>query len=976
MKHKKFIKKHSRDLNLGKRTFKQKFILLLIVAATMANVMAVLLIFGTSLFLPSVDKIDSLAGAESTVFFDSQGEVLYTVSEDEEREKVKSEEIPEVVKLAAIAIEDDRFYEHNGFDIGGIFKAFLSELGFGPRRGGSTITQQFIKNAVLSNERTYTRKIKELILAVKLEKHATKDQIITMYLNRIPYGGTAYGVKKASQIFFDKETTELGLPEAAILASLPKAPTYFSPFGDHKRTTLTKDFSLEELDQRDIENINDLKDTEYTYGLLGNDVELADGSVIYLPGRADEVLKRMQELGYATKAERAEAKQQLKDYEFSKYVAKTKAYHFVMYVKQILEDKYGQDLVANGGLKVYTTLDYEQQKEIEDIVKTQAEFNQGFDANNAAVVSVEAKTGHIKAMVGSRDFTNEEIEGYNNMVLAKRQPGSSFKPIAFASAMLNGLSPGNFIFDIPIKIGEDEPNNFDGEFMGPISVRKALGQSRNIPAVKAYYIGGEQDQIIELSQKLGITSFDSDADYGWPLSLGTGELSMLELAQAYTVFANKGLFVPTNPILKVTTFDGEVLEDNTELAVIEEAEEVMDPRVAFMINDILSDTDVNLGRLLSLADGRPVAAKTGTSTKKIGDIIYPTNLWTAGWTPDYVTVAWAGNSDGSKTSLEGSGYVGATPIWHNTMNVLHKEVETSEFEKPEELESMLISSLSGDLPSNSTPLNLVNEDWFLPDFLPTDPDMSFYKAVVDERNFKLPNEYCPQRFVKSMTFFDNTQAEKYTPRLLADRQAEIAEWFLTLDQESRDKLQLGDNIAIGKPIEESSDMCSRALASNHLSLEVINVADGFNLKYGVNPVSVNVSSQAGVEKVEYLLNDKVQYTSTAGDYSGNVRVPRVLPTGSRLDLKVRLVDVNGYMREVSLDVRVGDPSRNPSSFETQKAENYESLEISPVMDAFNDFLDGFGGTSDSGQGSDGQQANPQKPTSKVLEFDPNNFVIQ
>ena len=191
---------------------------------------------------------------------------------------------------------------------------------------------------------------------------------------------------------------------------------------------------------------------------------------------------------------------------------------------------------------------------------------------------------------------------------------------------------------------------------------------------------------------MGITSFDSDADYGWPLSLGTGELSMLELAQAYTVFANKGLFVPTNPILKVTTFDGEVLEDNTELAVIEEAEEVMDPRVAFMINDILSDTDVNLGRLLSLADGRPVAAKTGTSTKKIGDIIYPTNLWTAGWTPDYVTVAWAGNSDGSKTSLEGSGYGGNSDL-AQYYECLHKEVETSEFEKPEELESMLISSI-------------------------------------------------------------------------------------------------------------------------------------------------------------------------------------------------------------------------------------------------------------------------------------------
>jgi len=974
MKHKKFIKKHSGDLNLGRRTFKQKFILLLLVAATLGNIMVVLIMMGTSAFLPSVEEIDSLAGAESTVFFDSKGEVLYTVSEDEEREKVTSMDIPEVVKLAAISIEDDNFYTHNGFDLGGILKAVLSELGVGSRRGGSTITQQFIKNAVLSNERTYTRKIKELILAVKLEKHATKDQIITMYLNRIPYGGTAYGVKKASQIFFDKETTELGLPEAAILASLPKAPTYFSPFGDHKRTTLTKEFTLEELEDRDIEGINDLKDSEYTYGLLGSDVELADGRIIYLPGRADEVLKRMQELGYATKAERAEAEQILKNYEFNKYVAKTKAYHFVMYVKQILEEKYGQDLVENGGLKVYTTLDYDQQKEIEEIVKTQAEYNENFEANNAAVVSIEAKTGHIKAMVGSRDFTNEEIEGYNNMVLAKRQPGSSFKPIVFASAMMNGLSPGNFIFDIPIKIGEDEPNNFDGEFMGPISVRKALGQSRNIPAVKAYYIGGEQDQIIDFSERIGISSFDKSADYGWPLSLGTGELSMLELAQAYTVFANDGLFVPSNPILKVTTFDGEVLEDNTEATPLKDAQEVMDPRVAFMINDVLSDTDVNLGRLLSLADGRNVAAKTGTSTKKIGEIIYPTNMWTAGWTPDYVTVAWAGNSDGSKASLAASGYTNATPIWHNTMNLLHKEVETSKFEKPDKIESVLISSLSGDLPSSTTPVNLINEDWFLPDFVPTDPDMSFYQAVVDERNFKLPNEYCPQRFVKPLTFFDNTQAEKYTPRLVADRQAEIAEWFMTLDQESRDKLQLGDNIAIGKPIEESSDLCSRALASNHLSLEVTNMADGFYLNYGVNAIEVNVSSQAGVEKVEYLLNDEVQYTNVTAPYNGSVRVPRVLPTNSPLKVTVRLIDTNGYMRELNLNTKVGNTSLNPSSFETRKTENFESLEISPIMNEFNEFFDGFGTKEATSSESTG--ISPQQPTSKVLEFDPNNFVIQ
>ncbi len=980
MKHKKFFQKHKRELSLHKRTYKQRFVLLVLVLITLGNLAVVAASAVMSVFLPSVSEITSLMGAESTVFFDSKGEVLFTVSEDEDRENVDAEKIPELVKLAAISIEDDNFYKHNGFDLGGLFKAVLSELGFGARRGGSTITQQFIKNSLLSNERTYIRKFKELVLAVKLERHATKEQVLMMYLNRIPYGGTAYGVQKASQVFFDKEIEELGLEEAAILASLPKAPTYFSPYGDHKHTQLTKEFTAEELLEREIEDITDLKDSEYTYGLLGKDVQLADDSIVYLPGRADEVLKRMQDLGHISRSQRAEAETNLKDYEFNELTTKTKAFHFVTYVKQLLEEKYGQELVENGGLKVYTTLDYEVQKQVEASLKEQAEFNTRFDTNNAAVVSVEAKTGHIKAMVGSKDFSNQEIEGYNNMVLAKRQPGSTFKPISYAAAMLNGLSPGHTLFDIPIKIGEDEPNNFDGEFMGPISVRKALGQSRNIPAVKSYYIGGEQDMILELSEKIGISSLDQSADYGWPLSLGTGELSMLELAQAYTVFANDGLYRPINPILKVVAADGEVLEDNTEIEELDEMPEVLDPRVAFMINDILSDTSVNLGRLLSLADGRDAAAKTGTSTKKIGDIIYPTNLWTAGWTPDFVTIAWAGNSDGSKMSLDASGYVGATPIWHNTMNLLHEEVETSEFQKPDKLERVLISSLSGDLPSNTTPLTLVSEDWFLPDFVPVDPDNSFYQAVIDERNLKLPNEYCPRRFVKAFTFFDNSQAEKFTPRLLADRQAEVAEWFMLLDQEAREKLNLGENLAIGKPIQEESQLCRAEYANKYLALHVLNLADGFYLDYGTNSVLVDVDSESEVDKVEYYLNDELQYTAIASPYTGTLRVPKLLSKNTKLKASMRLYDINGYLRQVDLDLRIGASSKNPKEFTRASADSNSDLDLFPVMQDLNQFLnpDAPADNSDA-NGSNlfgtGAQKNPGQNTSRVLEFNPDRFII-
>jgi len=399
-----------------------------------------------------------------------------------------------------------------------------------------------------------------------------------------------------------------------------------------------------------------------------------------------------------------------------------------------------------------------------------------------------------------------------------------------------------------------------------------------------------------------------------------------------------------------------------------------------MINDILSDTSVNLGRLLSLADGRDAAAKTGTSTKKIGDIIYPTNLWTAGWTPDFVTIAWAGNSDGSKMSLDASGYVGATPIWHNTMNLLHEEVETSEFQKPDKLERVLISSLSGDLPSNTTPLTLVSEDWFLPDFVPVDPDNSFYQAVIDERNLKLPNEYCPRRFVKAFTFFDNSQAEKFTPRLLADRQAEVAEWFMLLDQEAREKLNLGENLAIGKPIQEESQLCRAEYANKYLALHVLNLADGFYLDYGTNSVLVDVDSESEVDKVEYYLNDELQYTAIASPYTGTLRVPKLLSKNTKLKASMRLYDINGYLRQVDLDLRIGASSKNPKEFTRASADSNSDLDLFPVMQDLNQFLnpDAPADNSDA-NGSNlfgtGAQKNPGQNTSRVLEFNPDRFII-
>lgn len=932
-----YRKRHNRKPNSKK--FEFCFSTFVLKIALFVNVIGMLATVWISIFLPSVGDLENLMGKESTVFYDVKGEVIYTVNSEELRENISIDTLNDYSVNATIAIEDDKFYSHNGFDIGGLAKAVLSEFGVGSPRGGSTITQQFIKNSLLSRERTYTRKFKELILAAKLEKSASKKEILEMYLNRIPYGGQAYGIEKASQVFFDKNASELTLVESAVLAALPNAPTYYSPFGDNKFSTITKEFTLEEISERNIEELDDLNASEWNYGLLGKDNELANGTKIFIPGRADNVLRRMHELDMISDAEFEQAKLDLREVEFNQTQIKQKAYHFVTYVKSLLEKEFGKDMVENAGLKVYTTIDLDFQLEAEKIVKEQGKLNENYNINNAALLSIEPETGYIKAMVGSKDFANVEIEGFNNMVLANRQPGSSFKPIVFASAFERGLAPGHTIFDIPIKIGEDKPQNYDGSFMGPISVRKALGQSRNIPAVKAYYVAGEQDSIISFTEKLGIKSLDRRSDYGWPLSLGTGEMSLFELAQAYSVFANEGKYREINPILKVEDENGEILLDNRFIVDQNLLEEVVSPEVTFLINDILSDSSVNLGQRLLLPD-RKVAAKTGTSTKKIDNVVYPTNLYTVGWTKDLVTIAWAGNTDGSQGSLNASGYSQAGPIWQQTMLAYHKDMPVRNFTKPQDVNKYAFSTYSGKIPSPNTPTYLVSEDFFIDEFKPSQIDDVYFEATVDQRNRMLVNEYCPKEYVQEIKFIDNLKMElfseeiqsTYKPNLLVDRQNEIRDWFNTLNNDEILDLKLGSKVAIGSPILEESDLCKKEFAENILTIEAKDFKNGFLINRGNTDVNVNLEAEAGVEKVEFYVNDFLKFTTTTAPYKGLVRITS--PNGTPVQLKLKMYDKNDYVVEKNYNLIVGDQSKNPKEPE----ENLETPEIETSKEATNELI--------------------------------------
>ena len=396
-----------------------------------------------SIGLPDVTDLEKITGAQSTEIFDKDGGLLYTIHGEENREFIPYEKISKYLIEATVAIEDDTFWEHNGFDIWALGKVALYEVfGIGAARGGSTITQQYVKNTFLSPERSYIRKAKELILSIRVERAFSKEEILGLYLNRIPYGNNAYGCEKAAEIYFGKDAKDLDLAESSILAALPQAPSKYNPYGENKYSHLLKEFTEDEIFYRKIEGEADLETPEYIRGLIGQHVNLTPTKQIYIQGRTDLVLKRMFELGKITADQRQETLNKLQNITFNEYRESILAPHFVFYIKQILEDKYGKDVVERGGLKVYTTLDPALQKYAEQVIAEQGEISAtSHGTNNIAAMTINAKTGEILAMVGSRDYFNEEIDGNVNVLLRPRQQGSSFKPIVYAKAFMEGYGP-------------------------------------------------------------------------------------------------------------------------------------------------------------------------------------------------------------------------------------------------------------------------------------------------------------------------------------------------------------------------------------------------------------------------------------------------------------------------------------------------------------------------------------------------------
>jgi 1A family penicillin-binding protein len=616
---------------------------LLILGVSMGFIISAFLLVWVSTFkVPTSESIRERRVTESTKIYDKTGKVLlYDTGGNVRRSIVPIEEISRHIKNATIAIEDTEFYNHIGVRPTAFLRATLVNLlSLNFSQGGSTITQQVVKNSILTNEKLISRKMKEWVLAIKLEQMASKEEILSMYLNEIPYGGVIYGVEEASEAFFGKKSGEVTLAEAAYLAALPKAPSFYSPYGKNRD-------KLEE--------------------------------------RKNLVLREMLRNNFITEEEYETAKQEKVSF-LEKGDQSVKAPHFVFYVLEYIKNKYGEDVVNTGGLRVITTLDYDLQSIAEKIAYDYALQNKkNFNAENSAIVATDPKTGGILTMVGSRNYFDQEIDGAFNVTTAKRQPGSTFKPFVYSQAFIKGYTPETVVFDLKTQFSTScaadnlttgngcySPENYDNLFRGPVTLRNALAQSLNIPSVKVLYLAGLNESI-RLARDMGIESLSNKGDYGLTLVLGGGEVTPLELTGAYGVFANNGARVNLTPIAEIKNKNGEVLEKINPIQ-----NQVLPKEVALKISDILSD---NVARAPAFGQtsvlyfaNRDVAVKTGTTNDY-------KDAWIMGYTPNIAVGAWAGNNDNTPMEKKVAGFIVA-PMWRAFMDQVLAKIPDEQFEAP------------------------------------------------------------------------------------------------------------------------------------------------------------------------------------------------------------------------------------------------------------------------------------------------------
>lgn len=825
-----------------KPTNKKVWVILGIAAPLLGGAAAVYALVGD---LPNPERMSERTVEESTQIYDRTGRILlYEIHGDERRSVAPFREIPDAVKRATLVAEDINFYRHAGLDWRGIFRAIGKNVSAGDfSQGGSTITQQLIKNSLLGSQKTISRKLKEQILAVLLERKYSKDEIFGWYLNQIPYGSNAYGISAAARLYFAKEAQDLSLPEAAVIAALIKAPTYYSPYGSHTDELLA---------------------------------------------RKDWILRRMADAGFITAAEAEKSVRA--ELLFAPTRENMRAPHFVQYVREYLEERYGEATVMRGGLRVTTTLDWTLQEEAERIVREGAERNRDLvKAYNAALVAIDPRSGEILTMVGSKDYqgaaeptgcasgVNCKFDPYVNVATRKRQPGSAFKPFVYATAFKKGYAPETVLFDVPTEFNPGcnpdgapgpqisdpkrcyHPKNYDDAFRGPVSLRQALAQSLNVPSVKVLYLAGVEASM-ETAQAMGITTLQDPRRYGLSLVLGGAEVTLLEMTSAFGVFAAEGVRRPATPILRVEDRTGAIVEEKKETPI-----PALDTGIARTMNNILSDNAARVPVFSPTSSlyfpDRQVAAKTGT-TQDYRD------AWTVGYTPSLSVGVWVGNNDNTPMNQKGLSVMVAGPLWHTYMEKALAAGPREYFALPDASPAakpalrgsyrsgtpVKVDRISGKLATTDTPQELIEERMF--------GGVTTILALVDKEN---PTGSPP--------------ADLHRDPQFQNWQAGIDAWLA------------GHPIPAATAPEGSDDLHA---PDRQPRISIISPAESGGSIAAVGDVTARVEAALALSEVSFFIDDALVRSATAPFVSPDFRfaVPGPLSAGTHT-IKITAFDIVG-----------------------------------------------------------------------------------
>ncbi|MCB9809411.1 penicillin-binding protein [Candidatus Peribacteria bacterium] len=924
--------------------------------------------------LPSIEETEEFLFPQASVIYARQAleepekkdqYALYRLHGGENRAYVPLSEISQHMIDATLAAEDDQFFSHHGVDFPALIKAVAAQLGIGPPRGGSTITQQLMKNVFLDSRQQLTRKYKEALLAFKTEAYYTKEQILELYLNKIFMGSNAYGVEAAAQTFFAKKAADLSICESSVLAALLKLPTRLNPYGP---------------------GVGELM------GVYETDEE-GNPTGAFTPGRKDMVLRRMLEEGFITQAEHDQAVEECRTLEFQQTKSDIRAAHFVFLVQQQVAEKYGEDILTAGGLQIYTTLDWDLQQIAEDtIAEKTTDYKTKYNASNAALATINPENGEILAYVGGRDYFDDEADGKVDVLQSKRQPGSSFKPLVYATAFTEaGLGAGTVLWDVPTDFGAGyTPQNFSGNFTGPVTVRRALNESLNIPAIKAATLAGPEN-ILQMATTLGI-DYAGDADiHGVALGVGVAEVNILGHINSFSAFAGDGSWYTPSSLLEIHDSDDMVLDTYDTAA---NKHEGLDPEVAALVRNILTDENSRpvtdgfaWNKLLQLEQFNN-GVKTGTSNKRVPnprfnasepagegnpkEVIVPGDSWTIGFTPYLVTGVWVGNNDGSGMEGGATGLTVAAPIWKRYMEDAHQNLLSrgtdpqKTYKEPTLLTPVVIDKYTGKraneltpegwgiteyftsfgTPSSADDLTFTEEEYDMvllqpvSDFTPAWAKGMVKKAQLHSYRPDWPTWEAPVQtyLAKSDQFIDYG----LTPEELEARRAMTEEERLalyatlmdawqatqeeipstqapatvpTLDPSRIRNQQYLERLRQSQPsttapsrpdTEKFRDELETQTSAAGDALEILNPKDGALIAPGSLTIQPKIQSYRSPEKVEYYWNNELLHVKQFAPWSLQLELDNRILARPTHTIRVVVTDRSGTSREATVTVRTSD----------------------------------------------------------------------